>query len=103
MSRRGFPAHRERSPENVDGRSIRPRTENRMPFAELGAPVVQCVDGMSEEALYAEMCPSDGEPLPPGWEKVVYHGTIVYLDHVAREAHEVRPWEVWQRRSEAAK
>ncbi|ESL11389.1 hypothetical protein TRSC58_00862 [Trypanosoma rangeli SC58] len=103
MSRRGFPVHRERSPENVEERSSRPRTENRMPVTELGVPLLQSADEISEEALYALMCPNDGEPLPPGWEKVVYHGTVVYLDHVAREAHEVRPWEVWRRRSEAAR
>ncbi|KEG09223.1 hypothetical protein DQ04_05581030 [Trypanosoma grayi] len=95
MSRRGFATHRERSPEAADERNGRLRTEGGR--ADVHAPMLQHVEGLSEEALYAAMCPSDGEALPPGWEKVVYHGTTVYLDHIAREAHEVWPWEVWRR------
>ncbi|KAH9578441.1 hypothetical protein LSM04_008697 [Trypanosoma melophagium] len=116
MSRRGFGTHRDRSPDTLDGRSnARLRTEGQrcppaLPQLQVQPPeqepraLQRSVSGtMTEEALYAMMCPSDGEVLPPGWEKIFYHGTVVYLDHISREAHEVRPWEVWQRRSESAK
>ncbi|ORC90608.1 uncharacterized protein TM35_000084060 [Trypanosoma theileri] len=118
MSRRGFGAHRDRSPDTTDGRNYtRPRTE--VPHRRTPPPLPQLqlqkqeqeqqvlhrpnVGTMTEEDLYAMMCSSDGEVLPPGWEKILYHGTVVYLDHISREAHEVRPWEVWQRRAEGGK
>ncbi|KAG8344366.1 hypothetical protein TRVL_04805 [Trypanosoma vivax] len=56
-------------------------------------------EAMSEEALYEALCHIDGELLPPGWEKMMYHNTVVYLDHVSREAHKSPPWKVWMKRS----
>lgn len=42
-----------------------------------------------------------GKVLPPGWERIVYQGSVVYVDHISREAHEEPPWEVWRRRGGA--
>jgi len=49
--------------------------------------------------VYRALCPANDTVLPPGWEKINYKGQVVYLDHLAREAHEELPWEVWRKRS----
>ncbi|CCW63148.1 unnamed protein product [Phytomonas sp. EM1] len=52
-------------------------------------------------AEHTASTPNTEEVMPPGWEKVRYRGTVVYVDHVSREAHEEKPWEVWSRRAKA--
>lgn len=44
------------------------------------------------------MCGMDSAILPPGWEMASIEGTIVYLDHINREAHEEPPSVVWHHR-----
>jgi hypothetical protein len=50
------------------------------------------------ELLYKQVCDCS-EHLPPGWERVVHSGTVWYLDHLLREAHQQRPEVVWSRRA----
>eukprot|EP00331_Platyophrya_macrostoma_P008966 CAMPEP_0176418628 /NCGR_PEP_ID=MMETSP0127-20121128/7577_1 /TAXON_ID=938130 /ORGANISM="Platyophrya macrostoma, Strain WH" /LENGTH=198 /DNA_ID=CAMNT_0017798975 /DNA_START=72 /DNA_END=668 /DNA_ORIENTATION=+ len=57
-------------------------------------------DWESPEAVYDALCRVDNELLPPGWEKVTFKGTTIYLDHLRREAFEEKPWIVWERRAQ---
>ncbi|CBH16363.1 uncharacterized protein TEOVI_000720300 [Trypanosoma equiperdum] len=113
MSQRGSAVHRTRSPDTTDDRDCtRLRTEGwsedvslykTHPFT-LASQGTTNGDGLTEGELYIQLCktPGGSERLPPGWEKVLYEGAVVYLDHISREAHEVPPWEVWRKRSGAA-
>eukprot|EP00758_Cryptobia_borreli_P005782 Tbor_TRINITY_DN4987_c6_g1::TRINITY_DN4987_c6_g1_i1::g.9810::m.9810 len=53
-------------------------------------------------AIYSTLCSENSEALPPGWERIIYMGREVYLDHLSREAYEEPPWRVWARRSETS-
>lgn len=61
-------------------------------------PVVPPADSQIDAAeLYRTLCSSNDEVLPAGWEKIVYNGQVIYLDHLNREAHDEHPFKMWSR------
>ena len=66
--------------------------------APSSAPMPTAVEPQIDAAeLYRTLCSSNDEVLPAGWEKIVYNGQVIYLDHLNREAHDEHPFKMWSR------